>query len=192
MYKTLSCALLLCCGGFAAAGPAPPDAAGCTSCHGDSGVSHKPDVPTIAGMSAPYLVAQMGAYQKSQRPCAKMSGTDMCEVAKKLTAAQIGSLSSYYAAQKFVPAAQSIDAALAAKGKALFGAHCALCHSDGGSQAADDAGILAGQWKSYLQTTLQDYVSGKRVQPDPMKRQTMSLAPADVKALAEYFASEGH
>jgi sulfide dehydrogenase cytochrome subunit len=146
-------------------------------------------------MSAPYLEAQMNAYEKSQRPCPKLtdpkkSDTDMCEVAKKLTAVQIKSLSAYYAELKFVGASQAIDAALAAKGKALHDLKCEPCHSDGGSQASDDAGILAGQWKAYLQTTMQDYVSGKRAAPKDMKRHMSTLTPENVKALAEYYASE--
>lgn len=178
-----------------ASGAAPPEASDCAKCHGDNGVSKTDEAPSIAGMSAPYLEAQMGAYQKGQRPCPKMadpkkSDTDMCQVAKKLAPAQIKSVSAYYAGLKWVAATQTTDAALAAKGKALNDSRCDVCHSDGGSEAADDAGILAGQWKAYLQGTLQDYVSGKRTAPDKMKKQMATLSPDNVKALAEYYASE--
>lgn len=196
--RILDCAsaLLLClCYGGLAVGAVPPEIAGCAKCHGENGVSTRPQVPTIAGASAAYLDAQMAAYQKGQRPCPKLSDpqlsdTEMCQVAKKLTAAQISPISAFYAGQKPVAASQTIDAALAAKGKALQDVHCAECHSAGGSQPADDAGILAGQWKPYLQATLADYVAGKRAQPDAMKRQTAHLSPADVQALVEFYASE--
>ncbi|HMK85395.1 MAG TPA: c-type cytochrome [Steroidobacteraceae bacterium] len=197
MRQPVVCTLLLLGIHVGLAAAAPPEVTGCAKCHGDNGVSVKPEAPTIAGMSSPYLDAQMSAYQNGKRPCPKMSDpklsdSDMCEAAKKLTATQVSETSAYYAGQKFVPASQSIDAALAAKGKALHDAHCATCHSGGGSEAADDAGILAGQWKPYLQATLQDYTAGKRAQPDSMKRQMSRLSSADVNALAEYYASGGH
>jgi cytochrome subunit of sulfide dehydrogenase len=192
----LGCALgLFAINASPATAAAPPDAARCAKCHGDNGVSRKPEVPTIAGVSAPYFEAQMSAYQKGQRPCPKLSDpklsdTDMCQVAKKLGAAQIKELSAYYAGLKFAAGAQQTDPALAAKGKAIHDAHCDVCHSDGGSEAADDAGILAGQSKAYLQETMQDYVTGRRVAPDKMKHQMTMLSADNVKALAEYYASE--
>ncbi len=172
-------------------GAAPADVTSCASCHGDNGVSKSDQVPTIAGLSEPYLEAQMTNYQKAQRPCAKMNGTDMCEIAKKLSADQVKSIAGAFAAQKFVAAKQTPDPALVAKGKALQQSRCALCHSSGGGDPADDAGILAGQWQSYLEATLQSFVAGKRVQPDGMKKKTSQLSPDDIHALAAYYASGG-
>ncbi len=54
----------------------------------------------------------MTNYQKAQRPCAKMNGTDMCEIAKKLSADQVKSTAAIFAAEKFVAAKQTPDAAL--------------------------------------------------------------------------------
>lgn len=170
---------------------APAEASSCLACHGANGVSTDQQVPTIAGMSDAYLEAQMIAYQKGQRPCVKMPGADMCDIAKKLNAVQIKSIGGFFAAQKFVAAKQSISPALAARGKALHDAHCAVCHSSGGGEPADDAGILAGQWQGYLAATLQDYLAGKRAAPDPMKHQISTLSQADLQALAAYYASEG-
>ena len=180
-----------CCLASALANAAPPEVAGCAKCHGENGFNPKGEVPTIAGMSEAYLEAQMSAYQKGQRPCAKMSGTDMCEVAKKAGSAQTKSTATYYASQKFVAAMQTIDAALAAKGKALHQAHCGVCHSSGGGEPADDAGILAGQWQAYLRSSLEEYAAGKRAQPDNMKRQMAQLSPEAIAALTAFYASEG-
>lgn len=185
----MAAVLLAACACAAAAAPA--EVASCAKCHGDTGVSKDGQVPTIAGMSAPYLEAQMSAYQKGRRPCPKMSGTDMCEVAKKLNAGEVKSTAAYYASQKFVAAPQKTDGALAAKGKLLHDTRCAVCHSSGGAEPADDTGILAGQWEAYLQATLGDYVAGKRVAPDAMKRQITGLSADNLNALAEFYASEG-
>ncbi len=189
-------AMLLACLATAAFAAEPPSAAsGCKDCHGDDGVSTKSGIPTIAGMSAFYLEGQMQAYQKDQRPCAKTEAnkekTDMCEVAKKLSTAQVKEVATYYAAQKFVPAKQIVDAALAAKGKSLHAANCETCHTDGGSVADDDAGILAGQWKPYLQAMMKEYRDGKRIEPQKMKPKTAALSADDVNALVEFYASQG-
>jgi len=173
------------------ASAAPAEVAGCAKCHGDNGFNQKGEVPTIAGASEAYLEAQMSAYQKGERPCAKMSDTDMCEAAKKLSPAQVKTTATYFASQKFIAAPQTIDAALAAKGKALHQAHCGVCHSAGGGEPADDAGILAGQWQNYLRMSLQEYAAGKRAQPDKMKRQTAQLSSDAINALVAFYASEG-
>lgn len=142
-------------------------------------------------MSEFYLEGQMQAYQKGQRPCAHSGKTDMCTIAKGMDSGQVKEASTYFSGLKFVAAKQTSDAALASKGKALHAASCEICHSDGGSQAADDAGILAGQWKPYLLSTLKEYHDGKRVMPDKMKPQISKLSDGDIAALAEFYASEG-
>ncbi|MDT0497838.1 c-type cytochrome [Algiphilus sp. W345] len=181
--------------GGTAAAAAPDSAAGCAACHGEGGVSQRSDIPTIAGLSEFYLEGQMQAYQKGDRPCEKVKGddgqtADMCDIAKALTADQIAEIDAYFSSQDFVAADQTADAALAAKGKALHERRCEICHSDGGSFADDDAGLLAGQWKPYLQSMLVEYRSGKRVEPEKMKPQTSALSDDDIKALVEFYASE--
>ena len=69
-------------------------------------------------------------------------------------------LAGYYSELPFVPAQQSFDADLAAAGKAIHEAECDRCHSDGGSNAEDEASILAGQWMGYLETTFAEYMAG--------------------------------
>lgn len=175
---------------------APSSVTSCTECHGDHGVSANEDIPSIAGMSDYYLEGQMRAYQKAQRPCPKSTvskiPTDMCELAKTLTPAQIKEIGSYYAAQTWVAAPQpAVDAAKAARGKSIHANDCELCHTKGGSVADDDAGILAGQWLSYLQLTLNDYKSGKRTMPDKMKPKLEKLSGDDLDALSQFYAAEG-
>lgn len=183
---------------FALSGSAaavPDAAAGCAACHGEGGVSQRSDTPTIAGFSAFYLEGQMLSYQEGDRPCAKVKGddgqtADMCEIAKAMTADQIAEVSAYFASQEFVAADQTADATLAARGEAVHERRCEICHTDGGSFAGDDAGLLAGQWKPYLLATLEEYRSGKRVQPEKMKPHIAALSDDDIKALVEFYASQ--
>jgi cytochrome subunit of sulfide dehydrogenase len=179
-----------------ALGVVPESATECADCHGDNGVSKRSEIPTIAGMSEFYLEGQMQAYQKQARPCPqvdksdKSGKTDMCEVAKKLSAAQVKEVVTYFAGEKFVAAEQPVDAKLAAEGKSIHDMRCESCHSDAGSLADDDAGILAGQWKPYLIEALKEFSEGKRAEPEKMKSKTEGLTEADFKSLAEYYASE--
>lgn len=170
----------------------------CANCHGKDGVSTESDVPTIAGMSANYLGDAMTAYKEKQRPCPetkyragskKGQQTDMCKTVGDLSDADIKAIAKHFAGKKFVRAKQSFDAALAKKGKELHEFHCEKCHSDGGSVADDDAGILAGQHKAYLAESFKEFASGKRPMPKKMKPKIEKLDKANINELINYYAS---
>ena len=114
----------------------------------------------------------------------------MCEVAGGLDDDQIEDIAGYYADLPFVPANQEFDAALAEKGKAIHDAECSRCHSDGGSNADDEAGILAGQWMGYLRTSFEQYAAGERPQDTKMQEKMDPLSADDVEALLHYYASQ--
>lgn len=188
--------------GASAARPAcaaAPDAAReCVQCHGETGVSQDKNIPSIAGMSAFYLDGQIQAYQKSQRPCPKTKfpkdpakpATDMCEIAKKLSSADSSAIDKYFSSQAFVAANQAFDSKVAAAGKQIHTADCEICHTQGGSVADDDAGILAGQWMPYLQDTFKEYQSGKRLMPEKMKPKLSKLTAEQIDELVQYYVSE--
>ncbi|MGB5739081.1 MAG: hypothetical protein WBM54_07005, partial [Woeseia sp.] len=67
---------------------------------------------------------------------------------------------------------------------------CGRCHSKGGSDPEDEAGILAGQWLGYLQVAFADYKSGERQQTEKMKQKIDALSAEDTKALLNYYASQ--
>ncbi|MGA9855612.1 MAG: cytochrome c-553 [Gammaproteobacteria bacterium] len=182
----------------AASATAPAAAQECESCQGPNGVSADKNIPIIAGMSAFYLDGEIQAYQRGLRPCPEVKypkdpakpATDMCVIAKKLSPTDSTAVDKYFAAQPFVPATQSFDPKLAATGKQIHSDDCELCHSEGGSVADDDAGILAGQWIPYLQQTMNDYKSGKRQMPAKMKPKFDALSAGQINALVQYYASE--
>ena len=95
-----------------------------------------------------------------------------------------------YSAMSFVAAKQNFDAELAAAGKSKHDDACERCHSEGGSNAEDEAGILTGQWLPYLQTAFDEYASGDREQLEKMKVAMDELSDADVQALLNYYASQ--
>jgi sulfide dehydrogenase cytochrome subunit len=171
----------------------------CDGCHGENGVSQWNDIPTIAGIDAFVHSDALWVYQDEARPCATVSyrrgdterpDTNMCEVAAGLSDAQIEAIADHYAALPFVPAQQDFDPALADKGKAVHESECARCHSDGGANPEDEAGILAGQWMGYLRSTFAEYAAGTREQPEKMQEKLDPLGSDEIEALLHYYASQ--
>ena len=116
--------------------------------------------------------------------------TNMCEVVADMSDDEIEKIAAHYAALPFVPATQEFDAALAAAGEAVHERECARCHTDGGSNPEDEAGILAGQWMGYMKQTFVEYETGAREQPKKMQEKMVNLSVDDVDALIHYYASQ--
>lgn len=206
MKSFLACALLA-SGALSGAFVASPAqaaevsrlAATCAGCHGAGGASTEKSVPIIGGLSSEYIHSVLVDFKTGDRKncvettvrsgARKGTKTDMCRIAKELSPGDMKRIAAFYAGKKFVRAKQVSDEDLARKGKAIFSQDCEKCHSEGGSAAADDAGILAGQWKPYLRAQLDDYRSGKRAMPDKMAQKLQKLTPLDIDALVEYFGS---
>ena len=171
----------------------------CNSCHGENGVSQWNDMPTIAGIDAFTQSDALFAYRDEERACAESkyrrgdtgrAPTTMCAVAADLSDDDIDALADHYAGLPFVAAVQKFDAALAEKGAAVHKESCDRCHSNGGSSAEDEAGILAGQWAGYLRTAFAQYAAGERPQDKKMKEKMDPLSAAEVEALVHYYASQ--
>jgi sulfide dehydrogenase cytochrome subunit len=171
----------------------------CNNCHGKDGVSAESHVPSIAGLSATYIVDSMKSYKKKDRPCVEtkyISGdkkgqkSDMCKVAGEVSDADAKAVAQFYGSKKFVRAKQPFDAAKAKHGKAVHERDCVKCHDKGGSSPDDDAGILAGQWVPYLKDQFAHYRSGKRPQEEKMKAKIDKLGKDDEDALLHFYASQ--
>jgi sulfide dehydrogenase cytochrome subunit len=170
----------------------------CQDCHGANGITTAKDVPTIAGVSAVVQSDALKAYKAKTRPCPKVNYKrgdtkregDMCTVAKDLSDAQIADLTAYFAAKPYGAVKQPADAAKAAAGKQVHDRDCKKCHSNGGKDPADDAGILAGQPVTWMKATLAAFKKGSIEQPKNMKSVVTKLSDADIEALAQYYASE--
>lgn len=170
----------------------------CEDCHGPGGVSTHQDVPTIAGQSSAFIAKSLRTFQDWGRPCIKSSyrhgdtsrpKTDMCQVAEGLTSEDIQALGEHFSALPFKPAPQAFDAALAAAGAALHEAHCETCHANGGL-VADRGPRLAGQWTPYLRTSIKFVPTGEHMVPPAMESAVNDLAPQDIDALLNYYASQ--
>ncbi|MCK5325872.1 MAG: hypothetical protein KAJ57_07680 [Woeseiaceae bacterium] len=171
----------------------------CNGCHGTDGVSQWTDVPTIAGVPEYVHSDALYFYRDNERPCSEseyrqgdtnLPATTMCNVVAEMSDDMIDEIAAHYAALPFVAAQQEFDADLAATGKGVHDTNCDKCHSDGGSNPDDEAGILAGQWIGYMEATFAEYASGDREQPKKMQETLEALSDADVTALLHYYASQ--
>jgi len=171
----------------------------CNSCHGEDGVSTESDIPSIAGASAFVIEEYMFQYLEKTRPCRESKyrsgdterpATDMCAIATELGEDEFSEVAEYYSGKDFVAATQDFDAEKADVGRGIHKKNCEKCHSDGGSYADDDAGLLAGQWMPYLEQVFADYAAGERdMMEDKMKQKIEGLDAASVEALVHYYAS---
>lgn len=195
---TFALGFLFLLGTHATAAEMPDIAGDCAVCHNESGFSDDGEVPTIAGASAYFLENQLAVFAGEARPCeadyfeqeSEVEASDHCAIADSLSEDEQIEIAAYFAEQPFKPAQQDVDEELASKGASIHEANCERCHSDAGSLALDDAGILAGQWKHYLIEQFEYYKAGTRWQPEKMQTE-MDLSEDEMKALAEFYAREG-
>lgn len=170
----------------------------CNGCHGPGGVSENADIPTLAGFPEFVHVDALYVYQDEARPCAESEfrhgdtsrpATTMCAIAAELSEDDIDAIAAAYAELDYVKAKQDFDAGLAETGKAVHEEHCDKCHSDAGTNAEDEAGMLGGQMMGYLETAMAQFVDGSRDQPKKMKEKVDLLSADDVTALVHYYGS---
>ncbi|TSA41705.1 MAG: hypothetical protein D4R58_01030 [Betaproteobacteria bacterium] len=173
----------------ARAAPAKPDplqagktaAASCGGCHGETGISKTPGMPSLVGLDPKYFVAAMDAYKGGQRKHDVMKS-----MAAAVRGADLNNIALYYALQK--PArAQTPAAGNEAAGKAAA-AGCAGCHGDEGVSGSPATPSLAGQDAQYFAAALRAYKDGSR-KDDTMKGLAAALDDRVVKDLAAYYAA---
>lgn len=188
--------------GFSVATGASADAGklteSCVGCHGKGGSSTEAAIPNISSYSIEYMTGALKLYKSKERPCpevkipagAKKGGkSDMCQAVKDLSDHDIKEVAEYFAEQKFVRTPQKFDPVLAKKGKGLHDKLCEKCHSEGGSVASDDSGILAGQKMAYLEEQIKFFTEGKRPMAKKMKPKLEELDKAGIEAVIHYYGS---
>jgi sulfide dehydrogenase cytochrome subunit len=172
----------------------------CSHCHQRDGASDDPNMPIIGGYSEPYIISSMTAYKHETRSCPeieyisdnrKVERTDMCHISKDLSEEDIELLAKYYAGKRFRRANQDFNLELARKGQLIHERDCEKCHSEGGSLASDDAGILAGQWTPYLKQQFFAFYAEKRQLDKKMKPKFNKLDKTEIEALLNFYASRG-
>jgi cytochrome c553 len=142
-------------------------AAPCLACHGESGQSEAPEIPSLGGQPAPYLLIQLYMFREQQRASSEKKNDQMIQVmtetTKGFTDDDLRNFSDFVAK---MPAPKSPtdtgDAARMQRAAALITQHrCNSCH---GLDLAgrDNVPRVANQREDYLAKTLREYKSNDR------------------------------
>jgi cytochrome c553 len=158
----------------------------CFACHGPTGISADPAIPSIAGQPAQFISTQLYFFREGNRKSPVMS-----PLAAGLKNADLNDLAAFFSAQKPAPpkelSAEKIEA-----GKRLTQQfHCVSCHGPAllGTQHIPR---LAGQHAQYLSTQLLGFKATTRFDMDGnMTSAVQALPAAEIDSLAEYLASLG-
>jgi len=156
----------------------------CANCHGDDGNSNNPEVPTLAGQNASYILTEIEKFGSGERKYEFMQG-----LIKVMSPQDRLHLALFFSAAKTKPALAKAAPAVAARGHDLFEKHCSMCH---GEFALGNEAIprLAGQQPAYIEASLRHFRdrTGERVFA-PMTTAAGALSDTDIEAVATYLAS---
>ena len=145
----------------------------CLSCHGENGQSETPEVPSLGGQPAPYVLIQLYLFRGKQRVVEIMN-----EATAEFTDDDLRTFSDYIAALPSPqPPADGAGDARLQRGGALITQHrCNSCH---GLDLAgrDSIPRIAAQREDYLVKSLREYKSNARPGYDPAMASVM--APVD-------------
>ena len=182
----------------------------CVACHGPAGNSAGPAIPSVAGLPTTYFIGAMLSYKHADLAEAEAivegdpsledveifqrNGTIMNRIASGYTLAEIKAMAEYFESSTLVPVTQDFDAEASARGDNLHADNCEKCHEDGGMSNVDGMAPIAGQWKLYLQYSLDDFHAGMRGMPKKMKSRLEDVVESTGKEglhdLIHYYASQ--
>jgi len=162
-------------------------AALCAACHGANGRSEMPGTPALAGQHSFYAITQLFLFREGRR-----SNEAMTTVARTLNDNDLRGFSDFIGTLPPVPApppSMPPDAARMTRGQSLARQHqCVSCHGadfSGGQQVPR----IAQQHEDYLQRSLSEFRSGKRVgYTQAMSEAVSRLSQDELDTLAYYLA----
>lgn len=160
-------------------------AAPCLACHGESGQSATPEVPSLGGQTAPYLLIQLYLFREKQRVVDIMN-----QMTKDFTDDDLRAFSDYLAklpAPK--PAPDNPDPARLARGRALITQNrCNACHNLD-LAGRDNIPHIADQREDYLLKTLREYKNNTRHGYDASMAEVLApVSDAQIADLAYFIA----
>jgi cytochrome c553 len=162
----------------------------CAACHGANGNSVNPEWPSLAGLGADYIVAQLTNFKEGKR-----ANPIMMPNAMALSPEDMADLAAYFNSQRNT--GLEADPATAPAGQKLFRAGdtargipaCMACHGPAGhGNEAAKFPALRGQHSVYTVKQLQDYASGARATGPNGIMQTIAkkLTADDMRNVASY------
>jgi len=130
----------------------------CLACHGENGQSETPEVPSLGGQTAPYVLIQLYLFREKQRTVEIMN-----EMTKGFTDDDLRAFSDFISKlPPPQPPADAGDAARLQSGRALITQNrCNSCHNLDLS-GRESIPRIADQREDYLVKTLREYKSNIR------------------------------
>ena len=130
----------------------------CLACHGEKGQSETPEIPSLGGQPAPYLLIQLYLFREKQRVVEIMN-----DMTKAFTDDDLRAFSDFIAKlPPPKPPTDAPDAARLASGRALITQHrCNSCHNLDLS-GRESIPRIADQREDYLVKTLREYKNNTR------------------------------
>jgi cytochrome c553 len=174
--------------GFAAAAsaaePVAERTAICLSCHGESGRSETPEVPSLGGQPASFLLIQLYQFREKQRIAEPMNS-----LTAEFTDDDLREVSDFLAKLPPPTPAELTEPARMEAGKALAAKHrCGFCHNPDLS-GHDQIPRIGAQREDYLVKALREYKSGARAGYDPaMVEVAQEIGDPEIAELAYYLA----
>jgi cytochrome c553 len=156
----------------------------CVACHGESGNSTNPAVPSIAQQPAQFISTSLFMFREGNRKDAQMT-----PMAANLSNAEMNELAAYFEKQKAVaPKHQSKPENLAAGPGLAKKYNCSQCHGPT-LRGQQHIPRLAGQQYEYLRVQLKGFKAGTRADIDGNMTSAAKAVPEqDLEALADYVA----
>lgn len=181
----LTLALLLCGAASAHAGePLAERLAPCLACHGEKGTSENPEVPSLGGQPASFLLIQLYVFRERQRIAEPMN-----EFTKGFTDDDLRAFSDEIAKLPPPAPAEAADRARLEKGAAVAARHrCGFCHNPDLS-GHDQIPRIGTQREDYLLKAMREYKTGQRHGYDPaMVEVAQAIPEAELADLVHYIA----
>lgn len=156
----------------------------CAGCHGLSGMSMNPAIPSLYGHNAEYLVTAIKAYRDGER-----DDVTMRKAVAKLSDNAIEAIAAHYASQD--PPATTVAAPDSAFDPLPAGARlsetCIGCHGENGNSVVAGIPSLSRLSTNYFIAAVEAYQSGLRDHRS-MKAMVGHLGRMDIERLAFFFA----
>lgn len=157
----------------------------CLACHGKTGTSALPNVPSLGAMPVNYTLTQLYLFREKLRIADPMNA-----MAAGLTDEDLRSLAATFNAMPTPTPAAELSEADRAAGQALVEKyHCNSCHMANlvGQQTIPH---IAGQREDYIKRSLLAYKSNTRKGYSPaMNEASQEIQDEDIPVLAHYIAS---
>ena len=160
----------------------------CAGCHSVDGNALSPEMPSLAGQSAEYLIKAMKDYRDGRRSDPMMVGA-----VRKMQDQAIADLAAYYASQKPESTLQRASQSArtfdpVADGRRIAGS-CNGCHGKKGNSEKTGVPSLTGLHVKYLAAATRTYRDGVR-KHDVMKKMVGRLSDMDIEKVSLYYATQ--